>query len=155
MCCKSLGKLMWKKLIGSSISDAVLAAMNKSLAIIEFDPAGSILTANDNFLHAMGYEARELAGQHHRMFVDTDYARSAEYAAFWQKLGRGEFDAAEYKRLGKGGREVWIQDLQPGAVSLRKGPQGGQVRYRHHRRQDERCRRCRKAASHIARPGRD
>ena len=109
MCCKSLGKLMWKKLIGSSISDAVLAAMNKSLAIIEFDPAGSILTANDNFLHAMGYEARELAGQHHRMFVDTDYARSAEYAAFWQKLGRGEFDAAEYKRLGKGGREVWIQ----------------------------------------------
>ena len=100
---------MLKKLLGGSISDAVLAAMNKSLAIIEFDPAGNILTANENFLHAMGYEAKELAGQHHRMFVDADYARSAEYAAFWQKLGRGEFDAAEYKRLGKGGREVWIQ----------------------------------------------
>ena len=70
---------MLKKLLGGSISDAVLAAMNKSLAIIEFDPAGNILTANENFLHAMGYEAKELAGQHHRMFVDADYARSAEY----------------------------------------------------------------------------
>ena len=98
-----------KRFIGGSMSDAVIAALSKSLAIIEFDPTGKILTANENFLHAMGYEASELAGQHHRMFVDPAYARSAEYAAFWQKLGRGEFDAAEYKRLGKGGREVWIQ----------------------------------------------
>lgn len=101
--------MLWKKLIGSTISDALLAALNKSLAIIEFDPTGNILTANENFLAAMGYEAHELAGQHHRMFVDPAHANSSDYVAFWQKLGRGEFDTAEYKRIGKGGREVWIQ----------------------------------------------
>lgn len=100
---------MLKKLIGRSISDAVLAALNKSLAIIEFDPTGNILTANENFLAALGYEAHEIAGQHHRMFVEPAYAKSGDYVAFWQKLGRGEFNAAEYKRIGKGGREVWIQ----------------------------------------------
>lgn len=102
-------KLTFKPLARGSNSDAVLAALDKSLAIIEFDPAGNILRANENFLGAMGYEAGELAGQHHRMFVDPAQARSTEYAAFWQKLGRGEFDAAEYKRFGKGGREVWVQ----------------------------------------------
>ncbi|MFK0206335.1 methyl-accepting chemotaxis protein [Agrobacterium sp. NPDC090283] len=90
-------------------SNAVLAAMNKSQAMIEFDPTGKILGANENFLATMGYRANELAGQHHRMFVDPAYAKSADYTAFWQKLGRGEFDVAEYKRIGKGGREVWIQ----------------------------------------------
>lgn len=96
-------------LSGRSNADAVLAALDKSLAIIEFDPTGRILRANENFLGALGYGAAEIAGQHHRMFVDTAYAGSADYAAFWQKLGRGEFDAAEYKRIGKGGREIWIQ----------------------------------------------
>ena len=72
------GNLMLKKLIGRSISDAVLAALNKSLAIIEFDPTGNILTANENFLAALGYEAREIAGQHHRMFVEPAYAKSGD-----------------------------------------------------------------------------
>lgn len=90
-------------------SDAVVAAMNKSLAVIEFDPTGHILRANENFLAAVGYEAGELVGQHHRMFVESAYASSSEYAAFWHKLGRGEFEAAEFKRIGKGGREIWIQ----------------------------------------------
>lgn len=102
-------RLPFRKLMGGANAGAVLTAMNKSLAMIEFDPAGNILGANENFLAAMGYEAKELAGQHHRMFVDPAYARSAEYAEFWQKLGKGTFDAGEYKRLGKGGREVWIQ----------------------------------------------
>ncbi len=100
--------LLLKKLKGGN-ADAVFSAMDKSLAIIEFDPAGNILDANENFLCVMGYEAAELSGRHHCMFVEPDYAQSAEYAAFWHKLGQGEYDAAEYKRLGKGGREVWIQ----------------------------------------------
>jgi len=86
-----------------------LAALDKSLATIEFDPKGVILAANPNFCAAMGYSLDEIVGQHHRMFVEPVFAASAEYVAFWQKLGRGEFDAREYLRLGKGGNEVWIQ----------------------------------------------
>ncbi|KSB89351.1 chemotaxis protein [Caulobacter vibrioides] len=86
-----------------------LAALDRSLATIEFDPKGRILTANENFCTAMGYALTEIVGQHHSLFVEPDYAASGEYAAFWAKLGRGEFDAREYMRVGKGGREVWIQ----------------------------------------------
>lgn len=90
-------------------SNAVLDAMSKSLAIIEFDISGKILSANANFLSAMGYEAAEIAGKHHSLFVERAYAESADYSNFWAKLGRGEFDAAEYKRIAKGGREIWLQ----------------------------------------------
>ena len=90
-------------------SKSVLAAIDKSLAIIEFDLTGKILAANANFCQAMGYEAAEIVGKHHSMFVDPDYARSADYKQFWEKLGRGEFDANEYLRFGKGGKEIWIQ----------------------------------------------
>ncbi len=95
----------------SSGSDAAadLAALGRSLAIIEFDPTGTILTANENFCAAMGYTLPEMQGRHHSMFVDPDFVGSAEYKAFWAKLGRGEYDAREYKRIGKGGSEVWIQ----------------------------------------------
>ncbi|HJV44046.1 PAS domain-containing methyl-accepting chemotaxis protein [Caulobacter sp.] len=86
-----------------------LAALDRSLATIEFDTAGQILSANANFCRAMGYELGEIIGQRHSLFVDPDYAASAAYKAFWDKLGRGEFDAGEYLRLGKGGAEVWIQ----------------------------------------------
>jgi methyl-accepting chemotaxis protein len=88
---------------------AVLEALDRSLAIIEFDPSGTILSANGNFCKTMGYDLSEIKGQHHSIFVEPDYARSLEYKAFWIKLGRGEFDAQEYKRIAKGGREVWIQ----------------------------------------------
>lgn len=88
---------------------ATLAALHRSLAIIEFDLAGRVLTANENFCKALGYRLDEIQGQHHSMFVDPDYARSADYAAFWDKLCRGEFDAGEYVRIGKGGKEVFIQ----------------------------------------------
>ena len=86
-----------------------LAAINKSQAVIEFDLDGRILAANENFLAAMGYTLDEVRGQHHSMFAEPGYRDSAEYRAFWAKLGRGEYDAGQYKRLGKSGREVWIQ----------------------------------------------
>ncbi|MCK0069693.1 methyl-accepting chemotaxis protein [Kordiimonas laminariae] len=84
-------------------------AIKKSQAVIEFNMDGTIITANENFLNAMGYSLFEVQGKHHSMFAEPAYAASAEYRAFWEKLGRGEFEAGEFKRLGKGGREVWIQ----------------------------------------------
>ena len=87
----------------------LLQALDRSLAMIEFDPKGNILSANANFCKTLGYEPSEIIGRHHSMFVEPAYASSDEYRAFWSKLGKGEFDAKEYKRFGKGGREVWIQ----------------------------------------------
>ncbi|MEQ8662411.1 MAG: PAS domain S-box protein, partial [Gammaproteobacteria bacterium] len=84
-------------------------AVSRSQAYIEFDLEGTILTANRNFLDTMGYTLDEITGRHHSMFVEPDYARSPEYKAFWERLNRGEFWADEFKRIGKGGREVWIQ----------------------------------------------
>jgi len=92
-----------------SDAEGTLAALGRALAVIEFDPTGKIITANANFCDAMGYDLSEIKGRHHSLFVDPAYARSAEYADFWAKLGRGEFDAQEYLRIGKGGAEVWIQ----------------------------------------------
>lgn len=88
---------------------AKLAALELSQAIIKFETDGTIITANENFLGAMGYTLAEVQAQHHRMFVEAEYTASAEYQAFWDSLARGEYQSAEYKRLGKGGTEVWIQ----------------------------------------------
>lgn len=84
-------------------------AINKAQAVIEFNLDGTIITANDNFLNTLGYTLDEVKGKHHRMFVEPAFAQSREYADFWAKLNRGEFESKEYKRLGKGGKEVWIQ----------------------------------------------
>ncbi|MDR3446174.1 MULTISPECIES: methyl-accepting chemotaxis protein [unclassified Dyella] len=84
-------------------------AINKAQAMIEFDLSGHVLAANDNFLNALGYELDEIQGRHHRMFCEESYTASSAYADFWAKLNRGEFDAGRYKRLGKGGRVIWIQ----------------------------------------------
>ncbi|MDZ4778730.1 MAG: PAS domain-containing methyl-accepting chemotaxis protein [Planctomycetia bacterium] len=84
-------------------------AVSKSMAMIEFKMDGTIITANENFLAAMGYSLDEIKGQHHSMFAEAEHARSSEYKAFWAKLNRGEFDDGQYKRLAKGGREIWIQ----------------------------------------------
>ena len=86
-----------------------ISAINKAQAVIEFGMDGSITFANDNFLRALGYRLEEIVGRHHRMFVDPVYSASGEYAQFWEKLGRGEYDAGQYKRVGKDGREIWIQ----------------------------------------------
>ncbi|HRQ59937.1 MAG TPA: PAS domain-containing methyl-accepting chemotaxis protein [Alphaproteobacteria bacterium] len=85
-----------------------LDAIYKSQAVIEFETSGIILWANDNFLNAVGYSLDEIKGKHHSMFADPEYARSEEYRLFWEKLRRGEFDAGEYRRFGKGGKEIWI-----------------------------------------------
>lgn len=86
-----------------------IAALHKVQAIIEFNLDGTILTANDNFLNALGYRLEEIQGRHHSMFVDEAYRQSAEYKEFWSRLNRGEFQASEFKRFGKDGREIWIQ----------------------------------------------
>lgn len=86
-----------------------IAAIHKSQAVIEFDLAGNILTANDNFLKTLGYELGEIQGRHHSMFVKEDDRNSPAYKAFWACLSRGEYQAAEYLRVGKGGKEIWIQ----------------------------------------------
>jgi methyl-accepting chemotaxis protein len=86
-----------------------LEAISRSQAVIEFDTKGTILTANDNFLGALGYTLAEIKGQHHSLFATPEYRSSPEYRAFWDKLGRGEFDAGQYKRIAKGGREIWIE----------------------------------------------
>ncbi len=93
----------------SSDFEGQIAAIHKAQAVIEFKLDGTIITANENFLKTLGYGLREIEGKHHSMFVDAAYRQSPEYKLFWDKLGRGEFDAAQYKRIGKDGREVWIQ----------------------------------------------
>lgn len=86
-----------------------IAAIDKSQAVIEFTMQGEIKDANENFLKTMGYTIEEIRGKHHSIFVDQNYRNSSEYAQFWEALKRGQYQAAEYKRLGKGGKEVWIQ----------------------------------------------
>ena len=90
-------------------AEAKLTAIGRAQAVVEFDLQGNILQANDLFLQTMGYTADQLRGKHHRMFCLPDHAASDAYAGFWHKLGRGEFDSGEYKRIGHGGREVWLQ----------------------------------------------
>ena len=84
-------------------------AVSKAQAIIEFELDGTIITANENFLSTLGYTLEEIEGKHHRLFVEQEYANSSEYVSFWKALRSGEYQAAEYKRLAKGGREIWIQ----------------------------------------------
>jgi methyl-accepting chemotaxis protein len=86
-----------------------MAAIGKAQAVVEFTLDGKVIDANENFLKALGYSLDEIKGQHHAMFVEAAYRQAPEYRLFWEKLGRGEYDAAQYKRVGKGGTEVWIQ----------------------------------------------
>ncbi|MBW6421810.1 PAS domain-containing methyl-accepting chemotaxis protein [Rhizobium sp. XQZ8] len=88
---------------------AILEALSRSQAIIEFDMNGTILDANENFCKAVGYSLSEIVGKHHRIFVDPTDAGSKDYADFWRRLGTGKFDQGKYKRFGKGGREIWIE----------------------------------------------
>ncbi|MCB1680376.1 MAG: PAS domain-containing methyl-accepting chemotaxis protein [Rhodospirillales bacterium] len=94
---------------GANEMAAKLTALDKSQATIEFTLDGTIITANENFLNAMGYRLDEIRGRHHSMFVDPAYKDSAEYKNFWASLARGEYKSAEYKRFGKGGKEIWIE----------------------------------------------
>jgi methyl-accepting chemotaxis protein len=97
-----------RKLSGGD-AQAQLAAINRSRAVIEFNMDGTIISANQNFLDALGYRLDEIQSKHHSMFVPSDQRDSSEYRAFWTALNRGEFQAGEFKRIAKGGREIWIE----------------------------------------------
>jgi methyl-accepting chemotaxis protein len=86
-----------------------LAAIGKVMGIIEFDLKGNILVVNENFENVTGYSRNEVVGKHHSMFVDSDYKSSNEYKTFWEKLGNGETDTGIYKRIGKNGKDIWLQ----------------------------------------------
>lgn len=90
-------------------NEGQVEAINRSNAVIHFKPDGTITKANENFLAALGYSQKEVVGNHHRMFMDPTESATAEYRTFWDSLAKGEFHTGEYKRLGKGGREIWIQ----------------------------------------------
>lgn len=92
-----------------SNSDQVLNALDLSMAIIEFDLEGRIIKANKNFCDLMGYHPQEIIGQHHSLFVETNYAKSPDYTTFWNALRKGQFFASDFKRIAKGGREVFIR----------------------------------------------
>ncbi len=93
-----------------SIDDnGLMEAIRRSQAIIQFNMDGTITEANENFLHVLGYTLSEIKGKHHSMFVESEFRNSVDYQRFWDALKRGEYQSAEYKRIGKGGREVWIQ----------------------------------------------
>jgi methyl-accepting chemotaxis protein len=101
--------LQWRNNTASQNALAQATAISKSQAVIEFEMDGTIITANQNFLDTLGYRLEEIRGKHHSMFVTPANRESAEYRAFWTNLNRGEYQSAEYKRIGKGGREVWIE----------------------------------------------
>jgi methyl-accepting chemotaxis protein len=88
---------------------AQVAAIRRTQAVIEFDPAGTVLSANENFLRATDYELREVTGQPHSMFLDDATRRSADYAHFWQDLARGQAKVGRFKRLARGGRGIWLE----------------------------------------------
>jgi methyl-accepting chemotaxis protein len=94
---------------GSVELQSQVDAISRSQAVVEFSLDGTILTANDNFLAALGYTLEQIKGQHQRIFCDTEYVNSPAYQAFWNKLNRGEFEAGEFKLIGKGGEDTWFQ----------------------------------------------
>lgn len=89
--------------------DRRMAAIGRSQAVIEFDLDGTIRDANENLFQTMGYGMDEIRGQHHRMFMDPAEAASADYLAFWRELNEGRFVARKFRRIAKGGREVWLE----------------------------------------------
>ncbi|HYI71741.1 MAG TPA: PAS domain-containing methyl-accepting chemotaxis protein [Skermanella sp.] len=101
--------LNWNRSKNLSEAAAKIDALNKSQAVIEFELDGTVIIANENFLKALGYTLIELQGKHHRILVEPEFANSSAYTQFWEKLRRGEYQAAQFKRIGKGGREVWIE----------------------------------------------
>jgi methyl-accepting chemotaxis protein len=90
-------------------NESILKALERSVGVIEFDPSGVIVDANKSFCAVVGYDRADLVGQRHSMLCEPEYATSKAYELFWQKLRSGEFFSDTFRRLGKGGREVWIQ----------------------------------------------
>ncbi len=89
--------------------ESQVAAVSRSQAVIEFELDGTIQHANENFLKTVGYSLEEIKGKHHSIFVDPAESSSSEYRKFWDDLRAGHFQSAQFRRVGKGGKEVWIQ----------------------------------------------
>lgn len=104
-----IARLLERKGPSACDEKAILGALDKSLAIIEFRMDGTILRANDNFLKLLGYSRPEIVGRHHRMFVDERCRDSPDYQAFWDRLRQGEAHVAQFKRIAKDGHEIWIE----------------------------------------------
>ncbi|MEC9463592.1 MAG: methyl-accepting chemotaxis protein, partial [Pseudomonadota bacterium] len=85
-----------------------MEAISRVQAIIEFTPEGEVVSANQNFLDALGYRMDEIKGKHHSLFIDPDYARTSDYQDFWTALRAGKFQASEFTRYGKGSKKVVI-----------------------------------------------
>jgi methyl-accepting chemotaxis protein len=90
-------------------TEGKMTALSRSQAVIEFEPDGTVITANENFLAALGYRLDEIVGKHHSMFCEPDYIASSQYRHFWPDLASGKFSSGEYLRFGKGEKEIWIQ----------------------------------------------
>lgn len=112
------GKVLCISKIASQITDRKLQsleesgkieAINRAQAVVEFETDGTIIKANENFLKATGYQLSEIIGKHHRLFCDTSYTQSHDYMNFWRELANGNLNSGEFKRLGKGGREIYLQ----------------------------------------------
>lgn len=97
------------KVLETAETQGKLAAVDRAMAVIEFDLGGNILTANENFLHTMGFTLTELRGKHHRLFCESSMVISDEYGDFWKRLNAGEFFSGQFKRLGKHGRVIWLE----------------------------------------------
>ncbi|MCH8317980.1 MAG: PAS domain S-box protein, partial [Bacteroidetes bacterium] len=98
-----------KKKLENADFQGQIEAVSKAQAIVQFNLDGTIITANDNFLSTVGYTLEEVQGKHHRMFVDEQYAKSKEYKDFWAKLNKGEYEGGQFKRIGKDGKEIWLE----------------------------------------------
>ena len=103
------GTVLTKTIATSREQSDTIKAIYRSMAVIEFDLAGHVLTANDQFLSAMGYSESEIIGQHHRVFCETEEANSAGYQEFWSKLRQGQFIADRFKRIDKYGNVIWLE----------------------------------------------
>ena len=99
-----------------------LGAITRSQAMVEFDLGGRVINANPNFLKLMGYQLDDIQGRHHRMFMEPHDAAQPDYQLFWERLARGEYESGEYKRMGRDGREVWIQATYNPIFDMRGRP---------------------------------
>ena len=103
------GTELTRTIATSRALEDMIKALNKSTAVIEFDLEGTILSANENFLSTMGYGIEEIIGKHHRIFCDSTYTATQEYADFWKRLGQGQFYSQRFERFDKYGNVVWLE----------------------------------------------
>jgi methyl-accepting chemotaxis protein len=114
--------LEWQDVTEIRTQQGQLVAIDKAQAVIEFTLDGRIINANTNFLTTFGYSLEDIRGQHHSMFIEPADRQTPDYRAFWEKLGRGEYDTGQYKRIGRGGQEVWIQAIYSPILDQNRRP---------------------------------